>query len=85
MSDYPNSGSLFPNDRREKDTHPNMTGSVDITCPHCEKASEHWQNAWTKEGKKGKWLSQSFKAKEAKKETNEDPFPDVEVDTSVPF
>ena len=53
------SGSLFKNQKREKDTHPNMTGSALID------GVEYWVSGWTKESEKaGKWISLSFKPKE---------------------
>jgi hypothetical protein len=55
-----NSGSLFKNEKREKDTHPNMTGTALID------GKEYWVSAWTKEGEKGRWQSLSFKPKEQK-------------------
>lgn len=57
-----NSGSLFKNDKREKDSHPNATGSAKID------GVEYWVSAWTKDGKNGKWQSLSFKRKEEKSE-----------------
>jgi hypothetical protein len=55
------SGSLFKNDKREKDTHPNLTGTVMIG------GVEYWASGWTKERANGeKWISLSFKPKEAK-------------------
>jgi hypothetical protein len=56
-----NSGSLFKNDKREKDTHPHATGTAKIN------GVEYWVSAWTKEGKKGKWQSLSFKPKEERR------------------
>jgi hypothetical protein len=54
------SGSLFKNDKREKDTHPNLTGTVMIG------GVEYWASGWTKERANGeKWISLSFKPKEA--------------------
>jgi len=44
-------GSLFKNDRKEKDTHPDMRGTINIGGEIKSIA------AWTKEGKKGKFLS----------------------------
>jgi hypothetical protein len=55
------SGSLFKNEKREKDTHPNARGSCKIN------GVEYWMDAWTKKDKNGNpWQSISFKAKEAK-------------------
>ena len=50
-----NSGSMFKNDKKTADNHPNMTGKALIG------GVEYWLSAWTKEGAKGKWQSLSFK------------------------
>lgn len=52
------SGTLFKNDKREKDTHPHATGTAIID------GVEYWVSAWTKEGAKGKFQSLSFKPKQ---------------------
>ena len=52
-----NSGALFKNEKREKDTHPHATGSALIG------GVEYWVSAWTKEGKNGKFQSLAFKPK----------------------
>jgi hypothetical protein len=53
-------GSLFKNDKREKDTHPNATGTAMIG------GVEYWVSAWTKKDKNGNpWQSLAFKVKEA--------------------
>lgn len=56
----PNSGSLFKNDKKEKDTHPDYTGNALIG------GEEYWISAWLKETKGGKkkFFSFSFKPKE---------------------
>jgi hypothetical protein len=55
------SGSLFKNDKREKETHPNLTGTVMIG------GVEYWASGWTKIRPNGeKWISLSFKPKEAR-------------------
>lgn len=59
MSSYEqrdNSGSLFRNDKREKDTHPNATGKAMIG------GKMFYVSAWTKKDKNGNpWQSLSFK------------------------
>lgn len=56
----PNSGSLFVNDKKESDTHPDRTGSALIG------GVEYWVSGWIKEGARGKWMSLAFKPKDAK-------------------
>lgn len=51
-------GSLFKNTKKEKDSHPNMTGTALID------GVEYWVSGWTKEGNGGKWISLAFKAKD---------------------
>jgi hypothetical protein len=53
-----NTGVLFKNDRREKDTHPHATGSCTIN------GVDFWVSAWTKDSAKGKFQSLAFKPKE---------------------
>lgn len=58
MSNYQtkeNSGAIFKNDRKEKETHPDYTGTINV-------AGKDWQiSLWVKEGKKGKYFSASIK------------------------
>ena len=60
MSNYDNTnrGVLFKNDRKEKDTDPNMKGSINV------EGVEYWVSAWTKEGQNGKFISLSLTPKE---------------------
>lgn len=53
-----NSGTLFRNERREKDNQPHATGTAVID------GVEYFVSAWTKEGQKGKFQSLAFKRKE---------------------
>lgn len=56
-------GSLFPNDKREKDTHPNTRGSALID------GVAYFVDGWTKQTGEGvKWLSLSFKRKDKQPE-----------------
>jgi hypothetical protein len=55
----PETGSLFKNDKRESDSHPNARGSALID------GVEYWVDAWTNDGTKGKWQALKFKRKEA--------------------
>lgn len=53
-----NSGTIFVNDRKEKDTHPDRTGTAMID------GKMYYVSGWIKEGQKGKFMSLAFKRKE---------------------
>ena len=80
-----NSGSLFKNDKKTADNHPNATGSALIG------GVEYWVSAWTKKDKNGNpWQSLSFRRKDdvRQKEPAKEPakagsFQDM--DSDIPF
>lgn len=54
-----NSGSIFRNEKKEKDTHPDYTGSAMID------GREFWVSAWLKTSANGrKFMSFSYKPKD---------------------
>lgn len=57
-----NSGTLFKNDRREKESQPHATGTALID------GVEYYVSAWTKEGQKGRFQSLAFKRKEPRQD-----------------
>lgn len=52
-----NSGSVFKNDRKEKETHPDRTGTAMID------GVTYYVSGWIKNGSKGQFLSLAFKRK----------------------
>lgn len=56
-----NSGSLFKNDRKEKETHPDYKGTAMVN------GVEMWMSAWLKTAGNGsKFMSFSFQSKDQK-------------------
>lgn len=81
-----NSGSLFKNDKREKDTHPNVRGSARID------GVDYWVDAWTNTTNAGdKYQSLKFKRKDqASPRTDQQPqqfqsASQFDDDSDVPF
>lgn len=59
------SGTLFKNeDKQEGDKRPNAKGTALID------GVEYWVDAWTKDGKKGKFQSLAFKRKDEQRGTS---------------
>jgi len=73
-----NSGSIFKNDKKESDNHPDSTGSALVG------GVEYWVSAWWKapEGKKA-FFSLAFTPKDEKHQEEGDPRP--EPPTANPF
>ena len=61
MNDYPNSGLIFRDADKQGERDRDYKGSCTID------GKEYWISGWIKEGRKGKFLSLSFKTKEPKK------------------
>jgi uncharacterized protein (DUF736 family) len=61
-----NSGSLFKNERKETDNHPDYNGSALID------GTAYWMSAWLNESRDGKkYMSFKFKPKDAPKTISE--------------
>ena len=76
------SGSLFKNDRKTTETHPDYTGSIMVN------NREHYLSAWVKEGTKGKFFSVSIgKEKQPKGfvAAGSDELPRNTIEDDVPF
>jgi len=67
MTEYDNTnrGALFKNTRREKDSHPEYNGSINVD------GHDYWISAWVKDGKSGKFFSLSVKRKDGTAERPE--------------
>lgn len=63
MSNYDNTnrGTLGKNQRKEKDTHPEYAGKINVD------GVDYWLSAWVKEGPTGKFFSLSVRPKDEQK------------------
>jgi len=60
----PNSGSLWPNDKKTDEKHPDRTGEILLECPHCQAQWQAFLDGWLKKTVNGKqFLSVRVKAK----------------------
>jgi len=85
MSEYPNSGTLFKNDKKTEPKHKDSNGSGELTCQHCGEVNTFWIAGWRKVSQTGRhFLSMSFQPKEVKQaEASE--LESFEDDNSIPF
>ena len=58
--DNTNRWTLNKNDRKEKDTHPDYKGSLNVD------GVDYWIDGWIKDGANGKFISGALKPKEAR-------------------
>jgi hypothetical protein len=81
MPEYDNNmrGVLFKNNKKQNDKSPEYKGQAEID------GQEYWLSAWIKDGKKGKFMSLSFTAKEEKRPEKENPVDSQNGDDSIPF
>ena len=79
MPQYDNNmtGVLFKNTRSRGENSPEYTGSCEIN------REEYWVSAWVKEGKKGKFFSLAFRAKNEQQQQK--PQQNQDFDDSIPF
>jgi hypothetical protein len=85
----PNTGMLFKNLDKDEDTHADYQGEALID------GQLYWFNAWIKEGKKGKFMSCSFRLKKHTQGALDRPSPKAgqsakggsveELENDVPF
>lgn len=81
--DNTNSGALFKNDKKEKETRPDYIGSINVG------GKDFWISSWLKTSQKGqKFMSLAVTEKDAQPQTQkaapEAPV-DVDFDDDIPF
>jgi len=79
----PGQGVLFKNDRKEKDTHPDYTGTINI-------GGNEWRlSAWIKTGQKGKFMSlaasEPYQKEQQSRQKYQSPVSQDEIDSDIPF
>ena len=74
--DNTNRGTLGKNKRREKDTHPEYTGKLNVD------GREYWLSGWVKESNGEKFFSLSVKPKE---DAAPKPAPQADINDDIPF
>lgn len=79
--DNTNRGALFKNDRKESDSHPDLSGQINVD------GKDYWLSGWTKRNDDNsfKVLSLSVKPKEAQKGRAEKAREEAFDDSDIPF
>ena len=82
--DNTNRWTLNKNDRKEKDSHPDYKGSINVD------GVDYWLDGWIKDGANGKFISGSIKPKDGASngQSRQRPQPaafDTDLDDDVPF
>ena len=73
-------GSLFRNERKETEKHPDHTGSLKID------GREYWLSAWVKEGAKGRFFSLAVKPKDEQPQRGPASVrTKIDMDDEIPF
>jgi len=75
-----NSGVLFKNEKREKESHPHYKGNIRVD------GQDYWLSAWIKEGKNGKFMGLAVSPKDDQPQPQSKPKAKIEdMDDGIPF
>lgn len=75
----PNTGSIFKNDRKEKENQPDYRGTINVN-------GKDWSIAlWVKDGKKGKFFSASISEPQTRIGTTKEEKTFTKDDNEMPF
>lgn len=80
--DNTNRGSIWPNDRKERDTHPDFKGSLNVN------GQEFWVSAWKRKpdaNPKAPSLSFSIQPKDEGQSYESGKMQDQDFDDDIPF